>query len=218
MLKKHSTFLKITLAVLLVVIFIVFFLSTKDISPEQPKDFVTQAEYVLPDMAENSTLDEEFEKIKNKITDDFVGVWQVGSPGMAAGWGARYQFFQSGVYTYQRSQMACADRALANVGKWVLHDGVLILTPVYKDDIVGGQEVDDSLCGRNIQGGVVKRTPYSIQFVGMVTSCSKEEQSFRLCKQVNGIPFYKFSNTPFHVDTGYDLIANEGLLPEPLFK
>ncbi len=73
---------------------------------------------------------------------NLIGIWQVGSPIMAAGWGASYAFFPDRVVIYRPGGADCAQRLKANRGTWIATGTRLDMVFDFKEVLVGGKLVE----------------------------------------------------------------------------
>jgi len=133
-------------------------------------------------------------------TSDLIGVWHA-APVKSSGWNDAFVFFEDGLYAFQRSQMACDARDLAQKGTWSLSNDTLKLTALYQVKLVGGFPVKaSSSCTTEfmIEGGEIVTDTLQKPAVTlmMLRSFRFSAQAQKPQVMIGGRPFWKFSNDP----------------------
>jgi hypothetical protein len=132
---------------------------------------------------------------------DLIGIWQV-SPSVASGWNDAYQFFDSGEFTFNASQMNCEERNRSFAGTWKLIDTDIELTIRQRVIIEGGQLVESVICASTyeIEGGELKTHALEqpeIKRMPISAITSDEANMNRSKITLENKPFWKISDDPF---------------------
>ncbi len=133
---------------------------------------------------------------------ELVGVWQA-IPEVASGWADTYQFFDSGEFKFNFSQMICDKRTLDYSGTWeLINKDELKLTVKAKTILEGGKLVPAmGSCGSEyeIEGGEVKiviLNKTEIQIIHLTTVTIDRENRELKTRTLNGKSFWKFDEDP----------------------
>jgi hypothetical protein len=131
---------------------------------------------------------------------ELIGIWQV-SPSMASGWDDAYQFFDSGEFIFNTSQMNCEERNRSFAGTWKLTDTHLELTIRQRVVLEGGQLVESVICATayEIEGGELKT--YGLEKSEIkslsISAITPDEGNMNRDKiTLENKPFWKISDDP----------------------
>jgi len=106
-----------------------------------------------------------------------IGIWQ-NFPFMAAGWSNTYTIYPNNKFVLRTNQMDCTRRLILKIGNWKLVNNELQVRYTNKQEIIGGEIINEPPCGKKIFNGNILLNDinpyeilnYKIEFLGNDTN------------------------------------------------
>jgi hypothetical protein len=129
-------------------------------------------------------------------SQNVVGIWQLDTKVLAAGYLDSYQFFRDSSFVYHPSQFDALTRIISIGGKYNIQKDSLIFFVEYIIEITGGQIIRSVMYSDNdswsIENGVINKVYYK--------SINKQEATFKYCIEESNEIIYIDDNKYFKVD------------------